>query len=74
MGQLTDGSDGSGVTKFDPSSATTTVLQPLYRKPELVSTSVKNWRILLEQSCTAHMPLLMATNTSAAIKYVSFLL
>jgi len=24
--------------------------------------AVKNWRILLQQSCTAHMPLLMATS------------
>ena len=31
----------------------------------LASTSVKKWRILLEQSFTAHMPLLMATSTFA---------
>jgi len=29
----------------------------------LAGTSVKNWRILLEQSFTGHMPLLMAAST-----------
>jgi len=31
--------------------------------PELASTPVKNLRILLEQSFTAHMPVLLATST-----------
>jgi len=30
-------------------------------QPALASSSVKNWRILLEQSFTARMPLLMVT-------------
>jgi len=32
-------------------------------QPELASTPVKNWRILLEQCFTADMHLLMAINT-----------
>jgi len=39
--------------------------QPYYDQhtgqPLLAGTSVKNWRILLEQTFTAHMPLLIAT-------------
>jgi len=31
-------------------------------QPVLAGTPVKNWRILLERSITAHMPLLTATN------------
>jgi len=38
--------------------------QSLYNKPVLIGSTVRNWRILLEQSFTAHVPLLMATSTS----------
>jgi len=41
-------------------STRTAILQLLYR-----STDVKNWTVLLEQSFTAHVPLLTAASTFA---------
>jgi len=46
----------------------TTVLWPLCQP----TTPVSNWRILLEQSFTAHMPLLMTTSTWIREKMLEF--
>jgi len=42
----------------------TTILQPLHETPALADTAVKTCRILLQQSSTGCMTLLMATSTS----------
>jgi len=43
-------------------STATTIYSHYTGQPALAGTPVKNWRILSEQSFTAHMPLMMALN------------